>query len=97
MGDRQLAEAYCDRVYDKALREKGGGRNWARAAAALSLLAGQPEPGDYDIYLKLVQVGARLCSHQGLAAVSVGFGVYLLRVQRLRHLPEAGAGMQVQV
>lgn len=57
MGDRQLAEAYCDRVYEKALREKAGKRNWPRAAMALSLLAGQVERGDYDIYLKLVQVG----------------------------------------
>ncbi len=58
MGDKQLAEAYCDRVYDKALREKAG--KGAKTLSALFLLSEHAERGDYDIYLKLVQVGTCL-------------------------------------
>jgi hypothetical protein len=55
MGSPQLAEAYCDRVYDKVLRERVAAS--ATGSRGLeSFLPGHADPGDYDIYLKLVQV-----------------------------------------
>ena len=77
MGDRQLAEAYCDRVYEKALQEKSGQRTRLKATMALSLLAGQVQPGDYEIYLKLVQVCPEIAF-----VISQGVG----HVSRLLHL-----------
>jgi len=55
MGSPQLAEAYCDRVYDKALRERVAA-SAPGSRGIESFLPGHAEPGDYDIYLKLVQV-----------------------------------------
>ena len=55
MGSPQLAEAYCDRVYDKALRERVAAF-LPRTRGLDSFLPGHADPGDYDIYLKLIQV-----------------------------------------
>jgi len=54
MHSPQLAEAYCDRVYEQARREKVSGVAGSKASAFFA--PGRADPGDYDIYLNLVQV-----------------------------------------
>ena len=65
MGSPQLAEAYCDRVYDKALRERVAA-SAPGSRGIESFLPGHAEPGDYDIYLKLVQVRQNRAQRWGM-------------------------------
>lgn len=54
MKDARLAEAYCDRMYEAAAKEKG--QQSSAKMPAWSGLAAQP---NYDMYLSLIQVAFR--------------------------------------
>ncbi len=66
MKEPRLAEAYCDRMYEAAAKEKG--QSSSNQMAAWSGLAAQH---NYDMYLALIQVGHRAMPCKASFSLSV--------------------------